>query len=122
MLEVSPAQGIGLARVDKLLAGVLTDRLEHRVPRSTRLVQLQHERLVDEVRQKFEDAIAVNALAGANCLGRLEGRSSDKDGQSPKQQTFGRGEEVIAPVDQPTEGLLARDSVSSAAGGGAEPM
>src|ERR1700730_4223511 len=115
MVEVSLAKSRRLSRVDELLAGVLTDRLEHSVPRGSASVLHQDQGLVDEVCEKLEDGVLLDALPWADGLGRVECPPPDKNGQSPKEEPLGISEEVVAPVDHGPQGLLAGEDGSAAA-------
>src|ERR1700693_5236994 len=116
MLEVPLAKDISFTSVDELLASVLTDRLEHSVACDAATFHHGHERLVDEMREKVENALALDAFAGADDFGRLEAPSSDKNGEPPKEKALAIKEEVVAPVDHGAQRLLAGEDGSAAAG------
>src|ERR1700686_671634 len=122
MLEVPPAKSFGFPGVDELFPSVLMDRLEHPVPSNAPTVLLANQRFVDKVREKVEDSLAFDALAGADGLGRIEVPTPDKNGQSPKENTLGIIEQVVAPVDQGAQCLLAGQDRAAATGEEAESV
>src|ERR1700686_1241289 len=122
MLEVPPAKSFGFPGVDELFPSVLMDRLEHPVPSDAPTVLLANQRFVDKVREKVQESLAFDALAGADGLGRIEVPTPDKNGQAPKENTLGIIEQVVAPVDHGAQCLLAGEDGAAATGEGAESI
>ena len=94
-----------LARVVQLLRGVLADRLQHPVP-GRRSGYRDDQRLLDQCGEHVERRVARTAHPRRRVLGRAAG----EDRQPPRQRALGFVEQVPAPVDDRTQGLVPRRS------------
>src|SRR5947208_1382148 len=65
-------------------------------------------REVDQPRHQVGGVVGLDALAGGPPFDRLVGAASDEDRQSAEQGALGLAQQVVAPIDQRPERLLAR--------------
>ena len=111
--EVARAVLLRLAAFVQPVACVVANRFQHPVAR-VRGVEAD-ERLVDEGGQAIENTCAVPSPVGAHGLGSAERPAAGEDREPRQQRTFGRSEQVVAPVDQCTQRLLALRRTARAA-------
>jgi hypothetical protein len=57
-----------------------------------------------------------DALVGADVLGRVQAEAAGEDRQPVPQQPFGRGAQLVAPVDQRAQRALVRPGGPAASG------
>src|SRR5438445_9867712 len=88
----------------QLLAGVLTDRLQHPIP----LAGAAEEALVDQRLQEIE-------ISAGDLFGGLERAAVREDRESPQQALLGVGKQLVGPFDRRPQRLLARVRVTAAA-------
>lgn len=65
--------------------------------------------------EQVEDLGALDTFTRADLFRHLQRASADEDRQPPQQRTLRFGEQIVAPVDQRTERLLARQRIAAAA-------
>src|SRR4029450_7315926 len=110
--QVPIAQEVGLTCSIELLRRELTQRLEETVPRDGVLAFGDDKRLVYQSSQNVENILIQKQGVGADCFGSLEGPTTGKDGQAPKQHPFSLTEQVVTPGHRrakcPVAGLRAR--------------
>ena len=116
------ARGRRLAGLGQLLLGVLADRLEQAVARLAAGAVGDDERLLDQRRDEIEDRLGLERVGGGYGLGGIEREAAREDGQPAQQRPLGLGEEVVAPVDQRAQRLLAAQRGARAAGEQAEAV
>ena len=96
--------------------GVLAHRLQQPVARCAVARLGQHQRLVHQRVSRSSTPSPSIAVAGADRLGRLERPAPGEDRQPPEQRALRLAEQVVAPVDQRAQRLLARQGRPAAAG------
>ena len=92
-----------LARLPKLLEGVLPNRLEHREARLLIGPLQSDEALVDQRCQPVEYV----EVASANSLGRLERPAAGEDGEAGEEPAARLAQEVVAPVERRAQCLMS---------------
>ena len=116
MLRVRAPGGVALLRqLVEPLGGVVADRLEHREPAVTVLVEAPDEALVDERHQSREhdgSAVAVQPLGDR--LHRLDA-SGREDREQPERRALVLVEEALAPLDRAPQRLLPLREVAGVA-------
>ena len=82
----------------------------------------QDERFVDERCEHVEDVelVEIEAASDRDCA--LEREPVDENAETPKQRAFPLVEQIVAPVDQRTQRLLARQHVAAPARQDAEAL
>ena len=81
-----------------------------------------HQRLVDQRSEQVEHPLALDSLAGADLLGRLEGKAAGEHRQAAKQRSLVVGEQLVAPVDRGAQGLKPGQGRARPAGQEAEAI
>jgi hypothetical protein len=105
---VPSGDGIALARGGEPACGVAADRLEQPVAPLAVAVLPYEERLLDKSCEQERDFVVIEAVSGADLLGRLQ-REASREGREPPQQDLLLGrEQLVAPVERRLERLLAR--------------
>ena len=107
-VAVPIADSRDLRRVDEAVLPVLTQCLQESETLLTALQLNLHQRLGDELRQQVEDLELVDSRASAHCLGCLQRPASCEHGQPTEHDSLGLGEQIVAPVEQGPQGLMAR--------------
>ena len=92
---------------DEFAVRVLAQRVKHPVPGRCVLCTAQHQRLVHQRTQQVEDVQAVERRVGAHALGRSQVEAANEHAQALEQQLLGLRQQVVRPIDQRTQGLLA---------------
>lgn len=95
---MSPASGIGVARLDQSGLKELTNRFEHPVTRLGIAMIGLDQGLVDEPRHEVEDTEPIRLVIATNDLGRFE-REAAHHGQAVGEHSFVVVEELVAPRD-----------------------
>src|SRR5262249_43701465 len=85
-----------LARLDGSLEGVLSHRLEQRVP----IAGVLDQALVDQVREQVEDLQRLEIVARSDRLRRVEVERRREYPEPAEEHPFGLVEELVAPVDR----------------------
>ncbi len=110
-----PAHLVLVALGREALQRVRADGVEHGnaavVPRSRYLLQ---QALVEERVEPIHHVDRGHAIARSYRRRRLQRAAPHKDGQAGKEVLLARVEQVVAPVDGPTDGVLARRVVTCA--------
>ena len=68
----------------------------------------RHQGLVDEFAQQWQYLFLWQNLSGGHRLGGFQGEAAREDCQPPQQAALWLRQQVVAPVDQRGQGLLAR--------------
>jgi hypothetical protein len=117
VLGVPQAGGLGLPALEEAGVGVVLQGLQHAVAHAGGPVVGEHERLVDEAADEVGHVAGGDgARVCAHDLGRVQRRPTAERRQPPEHDLFGRLEEVVAPVDQAAQRLLAGLDPAAAAG------
>ena len=113
--SVPGANGVGLVRLVEAIPSVLPQGLQLGI---SGLVGGRHsdERLVHERADRVEGVGAWHLIVGADRLDSVEFAAADEDRQAAKQAPLVIEEEVVAPVHDRSQGLLARQRRAGAAG------
>ena len=114
--QMAARNEIALARSGELLQRIGARRFEQPVAHRVSLRLGEHQRLIDQRRQHVEDVEFVEILAAADRDGSLERESVHEDPQPPEERALALVEQVVAPIDQGAQRLLARKDVAAAAG------
>jgi hypothetical protein len=96
---VLAVRGLGLARGDEPLVGVLAHGLQQSVARAPRALG-RHQRLVHQVREQVHDVVAADLAARADRLGGLERAAAAERREAAQQHALRRREQRVAPVDR----------------------
>ena len=121
-MKVAFGDPLVLPGLPQLLARVRPGRLKQPVARLFRVELGADERLVDERRDDVEGFKFVELVVRSDCCRALKREAVDEDSEPPKESTLALGEQVVTPIDQRAQGLLARQDVTAAAGEHAEPL
>ena len=123
VIAVAGAHRLRLAGLGEALEPVLAHGLEQAVADLRVPVLGDHQRLVDQRAEQVEHVLALDPLAGADLLGRLEGKAAGEHGEAAKQRPLVVGEQLMAPVDRGAQGLEPRRWRCAArrSGGGSDP-
>src|SRR5712671_1624069 len=103
-----------LAACNELFASELANRVELAEPRLAIDLLDPNQALVDQRRESIEDVTADVRCRPADDLGDLEIAAADEDGQPGEQPALAFIEEVVAPGDCTTQGLLPLRQVARA--------
>src|SRR5215217_6856349 len=96
-----------LAALPQLVEGVLADGLEIFVARLASREVRDDEGFVHEAGQQVEDAAFLDGAAGSNPGGGPRRPAAGKNRKPPQQRLLAFGQEVVAPVEQRPQGLVA---------------
>jgi len=117
--ERQVVQGVPAAQLAPLagslepLEAVLTDRLEHRDAEGTGAVSAAQQALVVQ-RGHHVGCVETKLIGLAHRFDRLDRRSTREDGQAPEHRLLTVVEQLVAPVDRPTQGPLPFRDVPAA--------
>ena len=111
-IEVARAGSVRLARFIEPVLGILADRLER--PVAAGLGLQADERFLDQRGQEFQHVCDVEPRSGADSFGPLQRPAAGKHGESPEQRALYQVQQIVAPVDQRAQRLLARRCCSAA--------
>src|SRR5206468_2815242 len=119
-VEVARPDGVRLARVPargcaELLHGVLADGLEEAVAGAVTALLADDERFVDQLSQQVEDLERLAGRRPADRLGGLQRPAAGEDRQAAEQRPLPFGEQVVTPIDERVQRLLARERGAAAA-------
>ena len=103
-----------LKRRSQSFQRVLPNRLQELIARE--FGARRHQGFVDEMGHEVQDIGCLYLVARAHGLGRRERPASGENGESLKNDLFGRRQQVVAPVDAGAHRLLARQCGPVAAG------
>ena len=100
VLEVSSSETGVLAALAQPVLRIVSNRLEH-AEAGTVLGGLDNNKvLVGQRGQDIQQLTALEFVAAAHALGRLQRPASGKHGSTSKHRPFGLAQEIVAPVDQ----------------------
>ena len=119
---MSVANGIDLAREPQLLCGVLADRLEEVIPHDPGVVVGLHQRAVNQAGEEIEKLVVADALARGHSPRRVEGEPAREHRQASQQAPLAFAEQVDAPVDRRSQGLVAGHGSAGSTGQQLEPV
>jgi hypothetical protein len=108
-IAVPIAHGRDFLRVNEAVLRVLTQCLEESEALLTILLLDLHQRLGERSCQQVEDLEFVDPGASAHHLGCFQRPTSREHRQTTEQNPFGFGEQIVAPVEQRAQGLMAWD-------------
>ena len=106
-------RGIG---VGQLLRGVFADCLEHAEAALADALLHHDERLVDQRRQQVQHLVGFDLVVGAHGLGGGQVKAAGEDGQPLQHRLFLRLQQLVGPIDQAAQRLLAPVAQLAAAG------
>src|SRR5512138_1477587 len=92
----------GFVYLKQFVTGVLANRLEQKITSLLALIIDNDQGLVHQLCQSIQ-----HIYSRTNCFCSFEGPTTCKDGELPKQHLFFSRKQVITPVDQGTQGLMA---------------
>ena len=121
---VSSAYACRVARCRQAITAVLDQRLQHpvaHVPVAFRVVD-GDERLVGQAGHQLGDIVGTDRVVGAHHAGGGQVASAGEDGQAVEDSALVVEQQVVAPVDDGSEGLLAGTGGASAAAQHTEPI
>ncbi len=123
VVEMAPPKNLVLIRFHEFFARITPNRFEHEIPRVV-LRRPGHgdERFIYQKAEQIDDLPRRQRIAGAHGFDGLERASLREDGQPAKQGALRFGEQIMAPVDQGTECLLARHRGAAAGGEQMKPI
>src|SRR5262245_56486878 len=116
------ADRLGASAFKEALPRILPNRLEQPVATACVALLHGHEALVDERGQVIEHSAVLDVAADADALRRVERPSSGKYRQPPEQELLRILQEVVAPVDERAQRLLARQRCARSSGQEPEAM
>ena len=114
--QMAARNQIALVRIFELLGGIGARRFEQPVAHRVTLRLGQHQRLIDQRRQHVEDVELVKALITSDRNCPLKREAADEDPQPPEEHALALVEQVVTPVNERAQRLLARQHVAPAAG------
>ena len=115
MVQVAPAGGLKFVGCKKLLQPVLANRLKQPVARFVGLGVQHDQRLFDQVREQFQHVVARHRRRTAHRLGGGQCPSPCELRESAPQHALGFAQQLVAPVDERAQRLVAQQRRASAA-------
>ena len=123
MVGVAASHRDRVATRVEALAGVLADGFEEAVTHPAVVVVVDDdEGLVHQLTQHVDHIRRVELVAGQDRLRRRQVTATGEHRQPLQRMTFGRGEQVIGPVDRAPQRLVAFRSRATAVGEEREPL
>ena len=113
---------LGAGPLGEAFGGVLADRLQQPVPRRTVKVFGLDQALVHQGGQQVQHLPVRGAAYRGDRFGGLQGPAPSEDRQPVEHHPLLRAEQVVGPVDQGSQGLMARQGGTAPAGQQPEPL
>ena len=104
--------GRRVSRVGEALLGVVADRLEHAEARLSAGLLGHEQRPVDQVAEQVDHVIGRDRATADDGLGCLERAAAAEHREAREAPALRHGEQVVAPVDQRAQRLVARAAPS----------
>jgi len=115
-LDVPRARAVDLPHLAQSVPGILPGGFEQPVAAIVFAVFHDHERFVDQVRQKVEDVGSSDAFSRASRLRRLQREAPGKHRQPPEGRFFGLGQRLETPIQSTLQRLMPRQGGAAAPG------